>query len=126
MNPSTSSGPSAVQFDLSPVQAPETTGLAELLAALADGQWHFARELIPALGLKDDRELRLLVAAADGEIVGSNKGVALTRAVAPSGEAVTAAQRMIADGKKLIKRGIRTQRIAAEEVIARAFPVATH
>lgn len=106
-----------------PAERPE--GLEALLAALADGEWHLTRDLVPVLGLRDDRAMRLLVEAAKGEIMGSNKGLALTRARATTGEAEESGDRMISDGKKVIKRGFQIKRIAAAEMIARTFPRAT-
>ena len=80
-------------------------GGTPLQCALKGRGWVRARELMPTTGLSD-RELRAEAEAAGGEIVSGNRGYCLLSECSLE-ELTHAANRLISQGKKMIRRGIR-------------------
>ena len=85
-------------------------------AALRGRGWIRSKMLMPLVGLTD-RQLRSEAEASNGEIVTSNKGYCLLSECGID-DIVHASNRLISQGKKMIRRGIQLQNRARGRVAA--------
>lgn len=82
----------------------------QMLAALADGQWHTARELA-AQGM-GDRVARAVAEGSDGEIISGQLGYKLTRCATVE-EVAHAENWLKAQAQKMIRRANQIQMVRA-------------
>lgn len=93
---------------------PADGGVEKLRSALKFGAWATARNLALATGL-DDRELRIIAEHHEGEFITGNGGYKLA-ALATAEEIAACADRLLSQGKKMIRRAIRIRRAAHERL----------
>lgn len=89
--------------------------LDRFIAALGSRRWRTAADLTAATGFSD-RKLRALAAASDDRIISGQRGYCLLAEATPA-EITHAADWIISQGKKMIRRGIKIRK-AAHSLIA--------
>lgn len=92
---------------------PTTNGNA-LQSALRGRGWVRARELCPVMGM-DDRAIRAEAEASAGEVVSGNRGYCLLTECSVE-DLTHSANRLISQGKKMIRRGIRQLHAAHQKL----------
>lgn len=113
-----------------PVQPPRKArgvtpeGIERVRIALADGRWHTARELAASTGL-GDRHLRWVAEERDTEFVSGNKGYRLFSACTAE-ELCVCADRLLSQGKKMIRRAVALRAAAHRAVNSRPSTQPVH